>query len=64
MSDQCPSDAKVCPGCQTYVQRISGCPRVQCTVCKQYYCDGCGKGFGNDSGALNTHYSNTPSCQK
>lgn len=31
------SDTKLCPGCQSRIHRISGCPTIWCTVCKIFF---------------------------
>ena len=47
-------DSKRCPNCQYFVSRTSGCNKMTCSVCNQYFCFQCGvsiSGYDHFNGA-------------
>ena len=49
-------NARKCPKCQFFIERISGCDHMTCARCKTEFCFKCGEKY-RSAGFLGNHYS-------
>ena len=45
---QDPKNRRVCPGCQSPVEKISGCNKMHCTACRTVFCWLCTQRFDSE----------------